>query len=155
MLSLGVQNLLSPMVLFFVLGLLAVWARSDLAIPDAVAKFLSLYLLLSIGFRGGSEVAHHGLGTPLVAAIAAGIALSSGLPFIAYAMLRTVTRLGATDAASIAGHYGSISAVTFAAVTGILTQMAVPYDGYLVAVAAAMETPSILPRIVVASQTSS
>jgi len=152
MLSLGLQNLLSPMVLFFVLGLCAVWARSDLAIPDAVAKFLSLYLLLSIGFRGGAEVAHHGLGTPLVAAIAAGIALSFGLPFIAYAMLRTVTRLGATDAASIAGHYGSISAVTFAAVTGILTQIAVPYDGYLVAVAAAMETPAIFAALLIAKR---
>jgi len=152
MLSLGLQNLLSPTVLFFALGLLAVWARSDLAIPEAVAKFLSLYLLLSIGFRGGAEVAHHGLSTPLVASIAVGVALSFGLPFIAYAMLRSVTGLGVIDAASIAGHYGSISAVTFAAVTGILAQMGVPYDGYLVAVAAAMETPAIFAALLLANR---
>ena len=85
MLSLGLQNLLSPMVLFFFLGLLAVWAKSDLSVPEAVAKFLALYLLLSIGFRGGAEVSHHGLTAPLLLAIAAGIMLSFATPFIAYA----------------------------------------------------------------------
>jgi uncharacterized protein len=152
MLSLALQNLLSPMVLFFVLGLLAVWAKSDLSIPDAVAKFLALYLLLSIGFRGGAEVSHHGLTSPLLEAIGAGIALSFGTPFIAYFLLRSLTNLGATDAAAVAGHYGSISAVTFASVTGILSQMSVPYDGYLVAVAAAMETPSIFAALLIANR---
>ncbi len=152
MLSLGMQNLLSPMVLFFVLGLLAVWARSDLSIPEAVAKFLALYLLLSIGFRGGAEVGHHGLTAPLLLAIAAGVALSFAMPFIAYALLRATTGLSAIDAAAIAGHYGSISAVTFAAVTGMLNQLAVPYDGYLVAVAAAMETPAIFAALLIANR---
>lgn len=152
MLSLGMQNLLSPMVLFFVLGLLAVWARSDLSIPEAVAKFLALYLLLSIGFRGGAEVGHHGLTAPLLSAIAAGVALSFAMPFIAYALLRATTGLNAIDAAAIAGHYGSISAVTFAAVTGMLNQLAVPYDGYLVAVAAAMETPAIFAALLIANR---
>lgn len=150
--SLGLQNLLSPMVLFFVLGLLAVWAKSDLSIPEAVAKFLALYLLLSIGFRGGAEVSHHGLTSPLLGAIAAGIALSFVTPFIAYFLLRSLTNLGATDAAAVAGHYGSISAVTFASVTGILNQMSVAYDGYLVAVAAAMETPSIFAALLIANR---
>jgi hypothetical protein len=152
MLSLGLQNLLSPMVLFFILGLLAVWAKSDLSVPEAVAKFLALYLLVSIGFRGGAEVSHHGLTSPLLGAVGAGIVLSFGTPFLAYFLLRRFTRLGATDAAAVAGHYGSISAVTFAAVTGILGQMAVPYDGYLVAVAAAMETPSIFAALLIASR---
>ena len=152
MLSLGLQNLLSPMVLFFVLGLMAVWAKSDLSIPEAVARFLALYLLLSIGFRGGVEVSHHGLTAPLLTAIAAGIMLSFFTPFIAYALLRTATGLGSTDAAAIAGHYGSISAVTFAAVTGMLTQLSIPYDGYLVAVAAAMETPAIFAALLIAGR---
>src|SRR5665647_1513995 len=152
MLSLGLQNLLSPMVLFFVLGLLAVWAKSDLSIPEAVAKFLALYLLLSIGFRGGAEVSHHGLTAPLLLAIVAGVVLSFATPFIAYALLRAATGLGATDAAAIAGHYGSISAVTFAAVTGMLTQLSVPYDGYFVAVAAAMETPAIFAALLIANR---
>jgi hypothetical protein len=154
MLSLGLQNLLSPTVLFFVLGLLAAWARSDLAVPEAIAKFLALYLLLSIGFRGGAEVSHHGLTTPLVMAIAAGVALSFATPFIAYAILRSATKLEPIDAAAIAGHYGSISAVTFAAVTGILSQLSVPYDGYLVAVAAAMETPAIFAALLIANRRS-
>jgi hypothetical protein len=140
------------MVLFFVLGLLAVWAKSDLSIPEAVAKFLALYLLLSIGFRGGAEVSHHGLTAPLLLAIAAGVVLSFVTPFIAYALLRVATGLNATDAAAIAGHYGSISAVTFAAVTGMLTQSSMPYDGYLVAVAAAMETPAIFAALLIASR---
>jgi uncharacterized protein len=152
MLSMGLQNLLSPMVLFFVLGLLASWARSDLAVPEAVAKFLALYLLLSIGFRGGAEVNHHGLTVPLLLAVAAGVALSFGTPFLAYAILRAATRLRSIDAAAIAGHYGSISAVTFVAVTGVLTQLSVPYDGYLVAVAAAMETPAIFAALLIANR---
>jgi hypothetical protein len=152
MLILALQNLLSPMVLFFVLGLMAVWAKSDLSVPEAIAKFLALYLLLSIGFRGGVEVGHHGLTAPLLSAISAGITLSFVTPFIAYALLRTATGLGSTDAAAIAGHYGSISAVTFAAVTGMLTQLSIPYDGYLVAVAAAMETPGIFAALLIAGR---
>lgn len=152
MLSMGLQNLLSPTVLFFVLGLLASWARSDLAVPEAVAKFLALYLLLSIGFRGGAEVNHHGLTAPLLLAIAAGVALSFGTPFLAYAILRAATKLRSIDAAAIAGHYGSISAVTFVAVTGVLGQLSIPYDGYLVAVAAAMETPAIFAALLIANR---
>lgn len=152
MLSLGLQNLLSPMVLFFVLGLLAAGARSDLTIPEAIAKFLALYLLFSIGFRGGAEVGHHGLTGPLLAAVAAGVGLSFGMPFLAYAILRTATKLRSIDAASIAGHYGSISAVTFVAVTGMLSELSMTYDGYLVAVAAAMETPAIFAALLIANR---
>lgn len=153
MLSTGLQNILSPMVLFFVLGLLAAWAGSDLSIPEAVAKFLALYLLLSIGFRGGAEVSHHGLTAPLLIAIAAGVALSFGTPFVAYAMLRAISKLTVTDSAAIAAHYGSISAVTFVAVTGMLAQLAIPYDGYFVAVAAAMETPAIFAALLIVNLT--
>ena len=135
--DLASQNLLSPMVLFFVLGLLAAVARSDLSIPEAVAKLLALYLMMSIGFRGGAEVGHHGLTAKLGAAVAAGVALSFLTPVAAFAVLRLVSRLGTVDAAAVAAHYGSISAVTLVAVTGVLTQMGVPFEGYLIAVAAA------------------
>ena len=150
MLDLAVQNILSPMVLFFALGLLAAFVRSDLSIPEAIAKLLALYLLLSIGFRGGVEVAHHGLTGQLAAAISAGVLLSFVTPYIAYAILRATTNLNVTDSAAVAGHYGSISAVTFVAVTGILTQLSIPYDGYMVAVAAAMETPAIVAALLIA-----
>jgi len=148
--DLASQNLLSPMVLFFVLGLLAALARSDLSVPEAVAKLLALYLLMSIGFRGGTEVSHHGLTATLGASIAAGVALSFLTPVAAFGVLRLVSRLGTVDAAAVAAHYGSISAVTLVAVTGVLTQMGVPFEGYLVAVAAAMETPAILSALLLA-----
>lgn len=148
--SLALQNLLSPMVLFFVVGLLAAFAKSDLTIPDPVAKLLSIYLLMSIGLRGGAEVAHHGLTGQLVGSIAAGVALSFLMPLVAYLLLKRMSRLSALDAAAVAGHYGSISAVTFAAVIGALNALAVPFEGYMVAVAAAMETPAIVTALALA-----
>lgn len=150
--NLALQNLISPMVLFFVVGLLAALAKSDLAVPEAVAKLLSLYLLMSIGFRGGAEVAHHGLTAQLLGSIAAGVAMSFAFPILAYHVLRRVSRLSPVDAAAVAGHYGSISAVTFAAVTGALNQLALPFEGYMVAVAAAMETPAIVSALNLARQ---
>jgi hypothetical protein len=148
--ALALQNLLSPMVLFFVLGAALSLARSDLAIPGSIAKLLSLYLMMSIGFRGGAEVAHHGLSPTLGAAMAAGLALSFGIPFVAYGLLRTATRLPAVDAASVAAHYGSISAVTLVAVMGVLHQLDIAFEGYMIAVAAAMETPAILSALLLA-----
>lgn len=150
MFDLALQNLLSPMVLFFALGLFAAFVRSDLSVPEAIARFLALYLLISIGFRGGAEVNHHGLTLPLVSTIAAGICLSFITPIAAFAILRGVTKLSVTDAASVAAHYGSISAVTFVAVTSVLNQMSIVYDGYMVAVAAAMETPAIFAALFIA-----
>lgn len=150
MFSLASQNLLSPAVMFFVLGLGASLARSDLSVPRSIAQFLALYLLMSIGYRGGAEVAHQGLRPELVAALAAGILLSFCIPFIAYLALRLVSRLDRVDAASIAGHYGSISAVTLVAITGTLSQLGIAYDGYMVAVAAAMETPAIFAALLIA-----
>lgn len=152
--SLAEQNLLSPMVLFFALGMALTFARSDLSIPGAVAKLLALYLMMSIGFRGGAEVAHHGLSGTLVKALVAGLVLSFGIPFLAYALLRFSSRLASVDAASVAAHYGSISAVTLVAVSGVLGQLGVPFEGYMIAVAAVMETPAILSALLLARRTS-
>lgn len=152
--SLAEQNLLSPMVLFFALGMMLTFARSNLSIPGAVAKLLALYLMMSIGFRGGVEVAHHGLSATLLKALATGLILSFGLPFLAYGILRLATQLNPVDAASVAAHYGSISAVTLVAVTGVLGQLNVPFEGYMIAVAAIMETPAILSALLLARQRS-
>ncbi len=151
-LDLAVQNLMSPMVLFFALGAVAAFARSDLTVPEAVARLLSLYLLMSIGFKGGAEVAHSGLTSQVVGALIAGIFLSAGIPVVAYALLRFGTKLSPIDAASVAGHYGSISAVTFAAITGVLNHMSIAYEGYMAAVAAAMETPAIFTALALAQR---
>ena len=110
---------------------------------------------MSIGFRGGVEVAHHGLTGQLMAAIGAGILLSFALPLLAYPLLRAVTGLNRVDAASVAGHYGSISAVTLIAVTGMLAQLGIAFEGYMVAVAAAMETPAIVAALLLVRATGS
>jgi uncharacterized protein len=146
-LSLAADNLLSPIILSFVLGLAAALARSDLSVPEAVAKGMSIYLLFAIGFKGGASVADHGLDARLLASIAAGLVLSFGLPFVAYGLLRVMTGLGRIDAAAVAAHYGSISIVTFVAGTSILEGRMIPAEGYMVAVAAAMEAPAILSAL--------
>ena len=149
-LDLALQNLLSPAVLFFVIGVGAALSRSDLAVPEPVARLLSLYLMMSIGFRGGLEIAHHGITWQLGGALLAGVALSFLMPMLAFPALGALTRLPRADRAAIAGHYGSISAVTFAAATGALTQIGMNFEGFMVAVAASMETPAILAALVLA-----
>lgn len=143
-LSLAGETLLSPLVLFFALGVAAGLARSDLTIPEAVAKGLSLYLMLAIGFKGGAAMAAHGLHGEVIAALLGGIALSFALPLAAYPVLRRLCGLDAVNAAAVAAHYGSISVVTFVAATSLLQTIGVAWDGYMVAVVAAMETPAIL-----------
>ncbi|MEM7774206.1 MAG: sodium-dependent bicarbonate transport family permease [Pseudomonadota bacterium] len=142
--ALAIANLTSPMILFFGLGIVAALAKSDLSIPEAVAKGMALYLMLAIGFKGGASVAAHGVDVTLALALVAGIALSALIPVIAYRALALTTDLSRVDAAAIAGHYGSISIVTFLAMTQALQTAGVAYEGYMVAVAAAMETPAII-----------
>ncbi|MBY5268018.1 sodium-dependent bicarbonate transport family permease [Spiribacter salinus] len=146
-LAIAANNLTSPIILFFILGVAAAFARSDLSIPEAVAKGLSIYLLLAIGFKGGVSVAGHGVDTTLVLSLLAGAALSFALPVIAFALLRGITRLSVTDAAAVAGHYGSISIVTFVAASSVATSAGLSPEGYMVAVAAVMEAPAILSAL--------
>jgi hypothetical protein len=146
-LTLAGDNLISPIILSFVLGLLAAFARSDLSIPEAVAKGLSIYLLFAIGFKGGAGVAAHGVDATLVGSLVAGIILSFALPFVAFGYLRVLTKLPLLDAAAVAAHYGSISIVTFVAATSVLQGSGIAYEGYMVAVAAVMEAPAILSAL--------
>jgi hypothetical protein len=149
-LELATQNLVSPMVLFFALGLAAALARSDLSIPEAVAKTIALYLMMSIGFKGGVEVAKSGITTLMLLVMLAGVFLSFIIPVIGFFVLRAVSRLSAIDAAAIAAHYGSISIVTFVAATEAVRGLGLPFEGFLVAVAAVMETPAILSALLLA-----
>ena len=152
-LSLAGQNLLSPVILFFVLGVGASLARSDLTFPEAIAKGMSLYLLFAIGFKGGAGVAEHGADISLGLAILAGVVLSFLLPFVAFALLRVLARgVSVIDAAAVAGHYGSISIVTFVAATSLLTASGIAHEGYMVAVAAAMEAPAIVSALWLATR---
>lgn len=147
-----VGNLMVPTIMFFALGLLAAVVRSDLSIPEGAAKFMSLYLLLAIGFKGGNSLAQHGFQADLFLAIGAGLTLSFLIPFVAFLLLRMMTRLDPMNAAAVAGHYGSISIVTFVAASSLLDLMGIAADGYMVAVAAAMEVPAILSALWIASR---
>lgn len=151
-LRLAADNLLSPVILCFVLGLLAALARSELTVPEAAAKALSIYLLFAIGFKGGVAVSDHGLEGRLIGALAGGVLLSFALPFVAFALVRVLTRMNVTDAAAVAAHYGSISIVTFVTATSVLAGRGIPSEGYMVAVAAAMEAPAIVSALWLASR---
>lgn len=150
MLELALANLVTPMVLFFGLGLAAALVRSDLTLPEALAKSLALYLMMAIGFKGGVEIARNGIDQKVLFLIASGAILSGLIPLIGYTALRATTRLQSLDAAAIAAHYGSISIVTFVAATQTLTLLGVSYEGYLVATAAVMEMPAIVTALLLA-----
>lgn len=146
----GLAALIPPPVLFFALGFGAGAVRSDLAVPDALAKALSLYLMVAIGLKGGAAIAMPGAAEGLLPALAGGVLLGLLLPLPAFAALRLVTKLDRDTAAAVSAHYGSVSVVTFAAAAGALTSAGVPYEGFMPAVLAAMETPAILTALLLA-----
>jgi len=143
-------NLLSPVVLFFALGVAAAYAQSDLTIPEPISKALSLYLMLAIGFKGGVALAASGIDSMVVVALTLAIGLSLLLPVIAFSLLRVVTSLDSRNAAAIAAHYGSVSIVTFVAASSFLEHRQVQYEGFLVAMLAVMETPAIITGLLLA-----
>jgi hypothetical protein len=148
----AVDALMQPVVLFFLLGALAAFARSDLAVPEAVAKTIALYLMMSIGLRGGGEVAHEGLTSAMLIAGACGLVLSFLLPLPAFWALQKLGKLDRTNAAAVAAHYGSVSVVTFAAGSEVLRTIGMAPAGFMVAVLALMETPAILTGLLLAKR---
>jgi len=148
------ESLLSPVILFFVLGAAAAFARSDLAFPEALSKALSLYLMCAIGLKGGVLVSENGFTTELFLAALAGLALSCLIPIGAFAALRGFGRLDSTNAAAVAAHYGSVSVVTFITGNQILTDAGMPPAGYMIAVLALMETPAIIVGLFLARRDS-
>ena len=142
------STLLNPGVLFFILGLVAVLLKSNLKIPESVVKFVSIYLMLSIGFKGG--VSLHGttiLGDGLLI-IGIIIAMSAFVPLYSYVLLRK--KLGVADAAAIGATYGSNSTLTYITAAGFLASIGVSYDGYMTVALVVMETPAIIISIVIA-----
>ncbi|MEM8646358.1 MAG: sodium-dependent bicarbonate transport family permease [Pseudomonadota bacterium] len=138
------ETLFSPVILFFILGALAAFARSDLVFPEALSKALSIYLMCAIGLKGGVLVSENGATTDLLLAAAAGLILSMTIPLIGFLILRGVGRLDSINAAAVAAHYGSVSVVTFIAGDQLLSDAGMPPAGYMVAVLALMETPAII-----------
>lgn len=139
-------NLLSPAVLFFALGVFAAVSRSDLKFPEPLYIALTIYLLTSIGFKGGVAIAEAGIGAVWLPAMAA-VALGALIPLWTYPVLRHGGRLPRPDAAAIAAHYGSVSAVTFIAATNFLNHSREGYEPYASAFLAVMESPAIVVGI--------
>jgi hypothetical protein len=145
-----IDTLTSPVILFFVLGFIAAALKSDLSIPEAFAKAMSIYLMAAIGLKGGVEVANSGVTAEVAAAALAGLALSFLLPVLAFALLRQFGGLSKVDAGAVAAHYGSVSVVTFVTAKEILTGQGLGPAGYMVAVLALMETPAIISGLMLA-----
>lgn len=129
-------------MLFFFLGMIAAAVRSNLSVPKAVTKLLSLYLLWAIGFQGGVKLVHAGLSPQAAATIGTGMVFACLVPIAAFFILRR--RVSDDDAAAIAAAYGSISAVTFMTAATVLTARGVTYGGHMVACMALMESPAIV-----------
>jgi hypothetical protein len=141
-----INNLTNPSLLFFILGVLAVKLKSDLEIPPTSAKFIALYLMISIGFKGGQELSHSEFTSGIFWALAFGVLLSASIPFYTFFILKR--KLGVPNAAAIAAAYGSISAVTFVAAAAFLEAQGISFGGHMVAVMALMEAPAIISGVI-------
>jgi hypothetical protein len=137
-----VFNLTAPPTLFFFLGGLATLVRSDLEIPQTTARFLSLYLLMSIGLKGGMELSHSGVTPRVLTVMAAAVGMAVAVPLASFGLLRRY--FPGPDAAALAATYGSISAVTFVTAAAFLDAQGMAYGGYMVAAMALMESPAII-----------
>lgn len=141
-----IGNLTNPTLLFFVLGIVATWIKSDLEIPSTSSKFISLYLLFAIGFKGGQELSHSGLNTEIIYSLLFGLFLACAIPLYTFFILKR--RLSLSDAGAIAASYGSVSAVTFVAAISFLEMQKVASGGHMVAVMALMESPAIIVGVI-------
>ncbi len=144
--SLILSNILNPPVLFFFLGMLAIFVQSDLEIPNPLPKLFSLYLLVAIGFKGGHELFESGLSPLIVATLAAAVFMASVVPVYSFFILKI--RLDNYNAAAIAATYGSISAVTFITASSLLDELQIDYGGHMVAALALMESPAIVVGLI-------
>jgi hypothetical protein len=140
---------IDPVILFFVLGLVAGLARSDLRLPAAIYEFVSTILLLAIGLKGGVELGRDGGGIALLE-VAGILALGLLLPLPVFAVARAVGRLSRADAASLAAHYGSVSVATFAVAISFLGARGIDYEGRAPVWVVLLEVPAILVGIVLA-----
>lgn len=146
-----IQNLLSPVVLCFVLGGLAVLVKSDLEIPDAIYQALSIYLLFAIGLKGGVAIAETPI-SALVGPVLVTLVLGILTPFSAFFVLKHFGKISRLDAAATAAHYGSVSAVTFLAAIEAAKASQLPTDGFLPALVAVLEVPGIIVGLMLANQ---
>ena len=137
-----IDNLTNPVLLFFILGIIAVLVKSDLEIPPNSSKFISLYLLFAIGFKGGQELSHETFNTEIAASMLFGIGISMAIPIYTFFLLKK--QLNPYNAAAIAAAYGSVSVVTFVTAVSFLEIQHLQLQGHMVAIMALMESPAII-----------
>jgi uncharacterized protein len=140
--SLLAENLTNPALLFFVLGIIAVYLKSDLEIPPTSSKFISLYLLFAIGFKGGQELSHEAFTSEIAWSMLFGISISLIIPLYTFFILKR--KLNVFDAGAIAAAYGSVSAVTFVTAVSYIESQQLTLHGHMVAIMALMESPAII-----------
>lgn len=143
------QNLIDPAILFFIFGVLAGFVRSNLEIPPAISRFLSLYLLMALGLKGGFALAQSGLTFEVATSLGAAILLAIVIPALGYWILKRF--LSGFDAAAIAATYGSVSAVTFVTAIQFLENQEIAYGGHMAAAMALMESPAIILAVILAN----
>lgn len=143
------ENLTNPALLFFALGILAVYLKSDLEVPSNSIRFISLYLLFAIGFKGGQELSHEPVTAETVWSMLFGVGISTIIPVYTFFILRR--KLGVYDAGAIAAAYGSVSAVTFVTAVTYLETQQLELHGHMVAVMALMESPAIIAGLLLIS----
>jgi uncharacterized protein len=144
-----IENLRNPALLFFVLGIITVSLKSDLEIPANSSKFITIYLLFSIGFKGGQELSHETFTTEILWSMLFGIFISLIIPFYTFFILKR--KLNVFDAGAIAAAYGSVSAVTFVTAVSYLESHQLGLHGHMVAIMALMESPAIIIGLVLIS----
>lgn len=148
-LNLLLENLTNPALLFFILGIIAVCVKSDLEIPPSSSKFISLYLLFSIGFRGGQELSHEAFTSEIAWSMLFGIGIALVIPIYTYFILQK--KMGVFNAGAIAAAYGSVSAVTFVTAVSYLEIQQLELHGHMVAIMALMESPAIIAGLILIS----
>lgn len=141
-----ISNLTNPVLLFFVLGIIATLVKSDLKIPESSSKFISLYLLFAIGFKGGQELSHSEFDAEVLYAILFAIGLSVMVPLYTFYILKR--KIGTPNAGAIAAAYGSVSAVTFVTAVSFLENQGIAFGGHMVAIMAIMESPAIIVGVI-------
>jgi hypothetical protein len=145
-----VSNITNPTLLFFLLGILATSVKSDLQIPESTSKFISLYLLFAIGFKGGQELAHSTFTGEIIYSILFGLLISSLIPLYTFFILKR--KMTISDAGAVAATYGSVSAVTFVSAVSFLETQQISFSGHMVAVMAFMESPAIIVGVILMSR---
>lgn len=143
------QASIDPAILFFVFGVFAGLVRSNLEIPPAISRFLSLYLLMALGLKGGFALAESGLNAQVLISLSAAMVMAGAVPLLSYVLLSRI--VGRFDAAAIAATYGSVSAVTFITAVQFLDHHDLAYGGHMAAAMALMESPAIILAVLLAN----